>query len=162
MNEIRYDREAALQYAREWALSRNPRYGDFTAMGGDCTNFISQCLYAGCGVMNYTPDIGWFYRSMSSRSAGWTGVQFLYNFVTLNKGAGPFGHEAELPQAELGDIIQLSFDGQIWRHSLMVSSLGGDIGGISVTTHDYDAYDRPLLSYNFKKCRLIHIDGARK
>ena len=30
-----YDRERAVEYARRWALSRNPLFIDFTGIGGD-------------------------------------------------------------------------------------------------------------------------------
>ncbi|MBP3352092.1 MAG: amidase domain-containing protein [Lachnospiraceae bacterium] len=53
MREITYNRTAAVYYARKWALGRNPAYYDFEEVGGDCTNFASQCIYAGAGVMNY-------------------------------------------------------------------------------------------------------------
>ena len=42
-----YNREAALEYAKEWAFSRNPQFYDFENIGGDCTNFASQVLLAG-------------------------------------------------------------------------------------------------------------------
>ena len=44
---IPYDRSAAVTYAHRWAFGRNPRYYNFDELGGDCTNFASQCLYAG-------------------------------------------------------------------------------------------------------------------
>lgn len=56
-----YDRQAAVEYAHQWAYFRNPQFYDFNSIGGDCTNFVSQCVFAGTGVMNYTPNIGWFY-----------------------------------------------------------------------------------------------------
>ena len=34
MREIAYDRNAAVTYARKWALSRNPAYYDFQDIGG--------------------------------------------------------------------------------------------------------------------------------
>ena len=46
MREILYNREEAVSYARKWALGRNPAYFDFQKLGGDCTNFASQCIYA--------------------------------------------------------------------------------------------------------------------
>ena len=39
-----YDRLHALKYAQKWALERNPLFYDFADIGGDCTNFVSQCL----------------------------------------------------------------------------------------------------------------------
>ncbi|MFQ9447036.1 MAG: amidase domain-containing protein [Christensenellales bacterium] len=44
---IQYASRDAVQYAQRWALSRNRDYNDFTKGGGDCMNFVSQCLYAG-------------------------------------------------------------------------------------------------------------------
>lgn len=51
MKSIKYDRISAVNYAKKWALSRNPKFYDFDPIGGDCTNFISQCIYAGAKVM---------------------------------------------------------------------------------------------------------------
>ena len=48
-----YNRDAAVAYAEKWALSRNPAFYNFSGIGGDCTNFASQCIYAGSGVMSY-------------------------------------------------------------------------------------------------------------
>ena len=42
-----YDRMAAVEYARKWALGRNPKFRDYEEWGGNCTNFISQCINAG-------------------------------------------------------------------------------------------------------------------
>ena len=94
-----YDRLAAVYYATKWALSRNPKYYNFDAVGGDCTSFISQCLYAGSKVMNYTPTKGWYYRSGYDKSPSWSGVEFLHNFLVYNKGVGP--HGKEVSQGEL-------------------------------------------------------------
>ena len=77
-----YNRERAVEYARRWALSRNPLFENFSGIGGDCTNFVSQCVYAGCCQMNYTPDFGWYYVSLNNRAPAWTGVEFFYNFLT--------------------------------------------------------------------------------
>ena len=46
MKEYSLDIKAEVNYARKWAFSRNPAYYDFENIGGDCTNFVSQCLYA--------------------------------------------------------------------------------------------------------------------
>ena len=52
--QLPYDRAGAVKYAETWALKRNPGFPNFDGMGGDCTNFASQCVYAGCKVMNFT------------------------------------------------------------------------------------------------------------
>ena len=46
MVEYALDAEKAVRYAGKWAYGRNPAYFDFDGLGGDCTNFISQCIYA--------------------------------------------------------------------------------------------------------------------
>ena len=55
-----YLRGRAVAYAERWALSRNPLFYDFAGVGGDCTNFVSQCILAGCCTMNFTPTYGWY------------------------------------------------------------------------------------------------------
>ena len=80
-----YDRAAAVMYAHRWAYGRNPQFYDYESLGGDCTNFASQCLYAGGGLMNYTPELGWFYINGSNKAPAWTGVQYLFQFL-LRKG----------------------------------------------------------------------------
>ena len=48
-----YNRQKVYEYAKKWAYGRNPKYYNFDPVGGDCTNFVSQCIYSGCGQMNY-------------------------------------------------------------------------------------------------------------
>ena len=93
MREFAYDRAAAVAYARRWALSRNPAFYDFEELGGDCTNFASQCVYAGSGVMNYTPVFGWYYIAPNDRTPSWSGVEYLYNFLVKNRPFSPFARE---------------------------------------------------------------------
>ena len=91
-----YDRRSAAAYAQRWAYFRNPDFLDFSDLGGDCTNFASQCIYAGSGVMNFTPTYGWYYLTSSNRTASWTGVHYLYQFLTSNQGVGPYATETGL------------------------------------------------------------------
>ena len=160
MQELVYDRQAALAYAKKWAFKRNPAFYDFSRIGGDCTNFASQCIYAGAGVMNYTPVLGWFYKSANDRTASWTGVEYLYNFLTSNEGAGPYAKVVPLDKLEVGDIVQLGNATGDFYHSPVVVSVSG--GRILVAAHSYDAFNKPLYSYNFAKVRGLHIHGVRK
>ena len=157
MREKLYDRNAAVLYARKWALSRNRAYYDFENIGGDCTNFASQSIYAGVRVMNFTPVTGWYYRSASDRSASWTGVEYLYNFLVNNRSIGPFGHLVTEREAEVGDIVQLGTNSGFY-HSPVITAVRPTI---LVAAHTYDALDRPLNSYIYDTARFIHIDGVR-
>lgn len=159
-----YDREAAVEYARIWAFGRNPDFYDFEEDGGDCTSFVSQCIYAGGAEMNYTPDFGWYYISPFDRSAAWSGVEYLYRFLTTNEGIGPFGLELPLYLTKIGDVIQLSFDGFSFTHTVIVVNVGmfPTPKNILIAAHSYDAFNRPLDTYRYKKIRLIHIIGSRE
>ncbi|MDO5566425.1 MAG: amidase domain-containing protein [Planctomycetia bacterium] len=157
-----YNRSSALAYAEKWAFKRNPAYYDFSEIGGDCTNFISQCLYEGCKVMNYAQPTGWFYNSVYSRSASWTGVSFFYQFLINNKGAGPFASEiSSFLQLLPGDIIQLGSEGKGWHHSLLVLNVGDSYESLTVATHSKDSYDRSLSTYSFNHLHFLHIEGIR-
>lgn len=157
---MHYDRSAAVAYARQWAFGRNPDYYDFGGIGGDCTNFVSQCLYAGAGVMNFTPELGWYYRSPDDRASAWTGVIYLHRFLVSNHGPGPFGEERPLFHAEPGDVVQMSFDGRRWSHTMLVTAGGTHPGSILLSTHSYNAFDRPMDTYAYQLARLIHISGV--
>jgi len=159
MREKPYEREKVKQYAKKWAYTRNPNYYNYDAIGGDCTNFASQCIYAGSGIMNYTKDTGWYYKNANRKSPSWTGVEFLYRFLINNKDVGPFGKVVTKEQLEIGDIVQLSFDGQKFAHTLVVVE---SVGNILVSTHTFDSYARNLNTYTYKELRFIHIDGVRR
>lgn len=159
-----YDRRAAVEYAGKWAFKRNPNYYNFETLGGDCTNFASQCVFAGSNVMNYTPTFGWYYKSANNRTASWAGVEYFYNFLTGNAqsigdGSGPFAEEVPANEIEVGDIIQLGRANGDFYHSPVVVGFAG--GQPLVAAHTFDAYGRPISSYRFEQIRYIHILGVR-
>ena len=158
MNEYPYDIPAAAAYARKYALGRNSAYYDFSQLGGDCTNFVSQCLYAGGGTMNFTAVTGWYYKSSYDRTASWTAARYLYRFLTENKGAGPYGQQQELSRADAGDIIMFTKNG-IPYHSVFVTAVKN--GECLVCAHSYDSLDRPLSSYSFEAALCVKIIGMR-
>ena len=162
-----YDRTRAVEYARKWALMRNPTFSDFTGIGGDCTNFVSQCIFVGCGIMNFTQTFGWYYLSPNDRAPSWSGVQELYDFLlgapdflSANGGTGPFATDATVSKKiELGDVVQLSNEDGEFYHTLIIS--GFTDNDILVCAHSNDALDRPLSTYRFSGLRILHVEGAR-
>lgn len=158
MRELTYNRIAAVDYARKWALGRNPSFYDFEEIGGDCTNFASQCIFAGAKVMNYTPIMGWYYNSSYDRTPSWSGVEYLYNFLTTNKGVGPYAREVSATEVRPGDIVQLGTASRDFYHSPVITAISPVI---LVCAHTYDAFDRPLSSYIFDQVRYLHIEGVR-
>lgn len=157
-----YNRQAAVNYAHTWAMDRNPAYYDFEKIGGDCTNFASQCIFAGVNQMNHTPTYGWYYHSANDKSPSWTGVQYLYQFLTRSaKSAGPHGVEIPISQVMPGDLAQLSFDGVVFRHSPFIVSVGETptLDNILIGAHTYDCDNRPLSTYQFEIIRFLHLSG---
>lgn len=157
-----YNRSKVKEYAKQWAYLRNPVYYNYDKIGGDCTNFASQCIYEGSRVMNYKNN-GWFYKDANNKSPSWTGVEFLYNFLINNNSVGPFGISITLDKLIVGDIAQLSFDGIKFSHTLVIVDILEPINldNILVATHTLDSYGRSISSYNYKKIRYINIEGVR-
>lgn len=164
LSVIPYNRAAAVAYAHRWAFGRNPRFYDFEEIGGDCTNFASQCLYAGTGVMNFTPDFGWYYIDINQRAPAWTGVEYFYQFLTREEESqGPFAEETSLEGVLPGDFVQLNFKGEIFGHTPIIVKMGtpATLENTLVAAHSYDADFRPLGTYTFQDIRFLHILGAR-
>ncbi len=158
MREIPYNRQAAVTYARRWALDRNPAYYDFTPVGGDCTSFASQCIYAGAGVMNFTPVMGWYYRNAVDRTASWSGVEYLYRFLINNKSVGPYASVVTENMVKPGDIVQLGTHNGLFYHTPVITAV---LPEILVAAHSFNALDRPLASYTYETVRFLHIEGVR-
>ena len=153
-----FDTNNAINYAKKWALSRNKNYYNFDKLGGDCTNFVSQCIFAGCNQMNFSKTNGWYYNSISDRAPAWTGVNFLHNFLIANNSLGPFGSLISFGDASLGDVIQLGNETTFY-HAMMITQITNNI--IYTCSHTIDSLDRPLNSYTYKKIRVIKINGVR-
>ena len=160
LKEIPYNRDKTVEYAQEWAMKRNPRYISFDGMGGDCTNFASQCVYAGCEVMNYTQSSGWYYNSPDDRTPSWSGVEFLHDFLVANHSTGPYAVEAGPEDIRPGDLVQLGDATGHFYHTPVVVDVNRN--GIYVAAHTYDAFQRPLNSYFYDRIRYLHIAGARQ
>ena len=154
-----YIRENAVAYARKYAFSQNSLFPNFAGIGGNCTNFVSQAIYAGGCVMNYTPTFGWYYISLDERSPSWSGVEYFYNFIIENAGVGPFGRVATSDELELGDVIQLAKNDEGYYHTLLVVGFDGE--DLLVAAQTDNAYARPLSTYNYDYARFLKILGLR-
>lgn len=163
MKNKEYNREKALSYARKWARDRNPKYYNFDTVGGDCTSFVSQVIYEGSGIMNYN-QYGWYYINGNDKSPSWSGVEFLHKFLVNNQGVGPYGREISQEEIEKGDIVQLSFDGQKYHHTLVVIDILNNVKNFSnilISAHTEDSLNRRLSTYTFNRIRFIKIEGVR-
>ena len=161
-----YERERAVEYARRWAMMRNPLFTDFAGVGGDCTNFVSQAVLAGCCQMNDTETFGWYFVSAEDRAPSWTGVDEFFDFMTgmgdfppvLDR-VGPFGYITRRDYVSPGDVVQLANAEGEFYHTLIITGVTAE-GEILVTAHTNDVLDRPLSSYRNASERFIRIIGV--
>ena len=155
-----YDRQKAVLYAFDWWDRRNPQFYDFDNMGGDCTNFVSQCLFFGGIEMDYN-FYGWFYKSLDSRSPSWTGVEEFYSFATNNN--SNYGVKAKLVSIlhiDIGDVVQLKLNGEDrFHHTLLVTDIVGEknVSNILLTSHSYDSINKPISHYFVEDIRFLKI-----
>ena len=154
-----YNRKDAVHYAHIWWNKRNPNFPNFDGLGGDCTNFISQCLYVG-GIQMLTSQKGWFCHSLSNRSPSWSGVNEFFSFATSNSSSfGVRAKQVAMQDLEIGDVIQLRQNKTHFNHSLLVTKISNPASpsGIFVTCHTIDSIDRPLDDYLFQDIRYLKI-----
>lgn len=159
MHFVNYNRDKAAEYAKKWAMARNSAYYNFDGVGGDCTNFASQYLFSGVGVMNYEKDLGWYYNSPDDRAAAWSDADYFRKFMLNNKSAGPFGVSVSLEYLEAGDFISLKND-FLYYHTVFVSGFANGVPLVSA--HTQDSYMRSLSTYHYKSAHGLHIIGANK
>lgn len=135
----RYNRAAAVRYALRHWNSPNPRFAnmDTFGAGGDCANFVSQCLLAGGWPLDYREsavDREWWYRRMGTEpfdrnrddwwSCTWAVADSHLRYMRANHGqvlllsANP--RLARL--LRLGDVIYYDWDGdEVFTHSAIVT-----------------------------------------
>ena len=161
-----YNREAAVSYAIKYALETNTKYKYFQLInniGGDCTNFVSQCLYAGGAPMDYNNVRPWWYNS-GQASICWAVSHSLFWYLKVNLSLNRNkikGLEVEdISKLEIGDIIFYENHKNIIFHSAIVTSFteSPDNKEPLISQHTFDLLNGPYLkSYDFKKVHFIKI-----
>ncbi|MFD2673571.1 amidase domain-containing protein [Marinicrinis sediminis] len=122
---LTYDRDKVRQYADQYWQRPNPSFRYFDE---DCTNFVSQCLYAGGVPINYTGrrERGWWYRSnkgSGSWSFSWTVAQSLHLYLSAKR-SQPLARRVErADQLEIGDCILYDWNGDgRFQHATIVTA----------------------------------------
>ncbi len=131
--EVRYRREEAAAYADRWWKDGNPEFETFDV---DCTNYVSQCLFAGEAPINYTGkrETGWWYKGFNGTqewwSYSWAVSDSLQRYLSGSRSHGLRAEVVERPeQLMLGDVIQYDWDGDgLYQHSTIVTAF--DAGGM--------------------------------
>lgn len=141
-----YDRNAAAAYARQWAKSNNPNYRTFPK---DCTNFISQALFAGGWThtgweFSRTENTTWYYAGLS-QSYTWAGA---HNHMLFHNSAGRSWVAEKFEWMIIGEPISVDFegDGHV-DHTVIITKVDAN-NNLFVSYHSYHTLDQPL-SYFF-------------
>jgi hypothetical protein len=163
--ENRYNRVNAVNYALKYALKPNPNYRYFSLdnTGGDCSNFVSQSLFAGGIPMN---SFWWYRRSnpLSTRddtwSFKWTIASSLYSYLKNNdrlKLPGPKGSETLRKELlQIGDLIYFEDDKGNIFHSAVITSLANE--NLLVSQHSFEAINIPYnKSWKAAKVHFLKI-----
>ncbi|MFI9722169.1 amidase domain-containing protein [Streptomyces sp. NPDC052396] len=140
-----YNYAAMAAYAEKYWRNYNPAYRQFNEEGGDCTNFISQALKAG----GWKPVSGaaadyrtWWYTS-SSQSHSWVGANEWSWYAQNSKRVTMLPNVFQL---EIGDILQMDFDGDGSKDHSMITTYKSRMGIPYLTYHSTNTYRKSLLS----------------
>ena len=79
-----YSAKKALDYAKKWWNKQNVNYYSY-GTGGDCANFVSQCLYEG----GLKKDSKWYSYHSSKKKKGWD-IQYRFSHLKYNPFTGQY------------------------------------------------------------------------
>lgn len=166
--EVRYRREEAAAYADRWWQEGNPEFETFAV---DCTNYVSQCLFAGGAPINYTGkrETGWWYKGYNGSqewwSFSWAVSNSLQRYLSTSRNQGLRAELVQRPeQLMLGDVILYDWDGNgHYQHSTIVTAI--DAGGMPLVNahtvssrHRYWDYRDSYAWSERTEYRFFHIN----
>lgn len=171
-----YDAARGVQYARTYGS--NPNGNFYSASTADCTNFVSQCVWAAYGGWSSTMSNTDMINNISNKvrmvsgvwqggsgggTANWESVNSFWSYVTGNAGNGPKAtgynnggwYTGVLPiDISSGDILQFSTDGSSYYHSVYVVSVPGG------SNPSYDLIYVAQHTANYSSRKLTELIGT--
>lgn len=126
-----YRREDAVAYAERWWKEPNNAYLYFDV---NCTNYVSQCVFAGGAPMNYTDrrESGWWYKGRTKDqelwSYSWAVAHALQTLLSQSRAYGLRAEAIGQPEdLQLGDVICYDWDGSgRYGHNTIVTAFTPD------------------------------------
>lgn len=164
------NRTAAVEYANTYYVNYNPNYPNLHYLGGDCTNFASQCLVAGGKVMddawrcvrrnniyNTPASVAQLEESWSITNSWMNSSSFdsywavngreVYQCLVAEYASDPFEYFL-LPIYE-GDIIQLQKPFLWWyeaEHTMVIVGYNEDRGDFIYAAHTNSTNSSTILN----------------
>ncbi|MBP0966561.1 MAG: amidase domain-containing protein, partial [Oscillospiraceae bacterium] len=150
-----YNPGAAIEYAQKYAYDYNSDYKNYNSSGGDCANFVSQCLYAGGLAMTD----GWHYRNSGSDVTGsWTGCTSMHRYF---ESAGyTIIENPSSAQLIPGNVVLYAKDNSgTWNHAaILVENNGSDTPKVAAHNNNHDSIDWRLGDSWSKRCTILVSD----
>lgn len=169
----RYNRQDAVRYAYTYGFNPNPQYRYFFEYGdggGDCSNFISQCLKAGGAPMDYNGEWAWWYNNKGTTNVNddtwsitWAVAHSLYWCLKSRGQLNLPGLKAievsDLSMLELGDLIQYENNDGVIYHSTIITAFtnSNDRRIPMVSQHTYNAVNTSYIKPAAKKMHYMKI-----
>jgi hypothetical protein len=142
-----YSYNAMINYADRYWDNYNPNYRNFAGdqEGGDCTNFISQAMYAGGWEQVtgwYRDDNNWWYNAVN-QTWTWINVQYWYTFAKVRTGRTTLRSNAM--NMVPSDVLQADwFDDGSKNHTMIVTAKRDGVP--LLTYHSTDHHNRSLAN----------------
>lgn len=171
--EIPYNRDAALEYAERWTsvnveMRNTEVWQDYEQ---DSVNFVSQCIYAGVGVMDtsgrylwkwFDPAIDYVHEDRGC-SRTWSQGENFWTYCTDNSRIGLCTvTDIAGGQMEKGDVVQLMLGDSVLSQVIVtdvVTDRKGRTVELLVSGHDSELVNYPLSALHCDGVRMIKIIG---
>lgn len=165
--KVEYNRKLAISYALKYALEPNKYYKFYkfdNGYGGDCTNFVSQCLRAGGAPMDYNSGRPWWYDGKGKASVCWAVANSLFWYLKTNQRlnrTGVKGLEVEnLSETQIGDVVFYENYNNSIFHAAIITSFVEESGSRQprISQHSLNQVNETYIkSYDYKKAHFIKI-----
>ena len=142
-----YNVSNAIAYADKYCINYNSAYNSYKGRGGDCANFVSQCLYAG----GFKQDSEWYKHSVA-----WINVM---KQIAHFKAYGTFLNATNSNLIK-GNPIYFDWNGDsTYDHATIC--VGRNNSGIAILdSHTKDLYHATWTNWSFRKAATIQLRGS--
>ena len=142
-----YNVSNAIAYADKYCINYNSSYNSYKGRGGDCANFVSQCLYAG----GFQQDSVWYKHSVA--------------WINVMKQIAHFRDYGNFMNANNGNLIKgnpIYFDWNgdgVYDHATIC--VGRNNSGTAILdSHTRDLYHATWTNWNFSRAATIQLHGS--
>ena len=142
-----YNVNAAVAYADKYCINYNSAYNSYKGKGGDCANFVSQCLFAG----GFLQDSVWYKHSVA--------------WINVMRQIAHFKQYGQFLNANNGNILKgnpIYFDwngDNTYDHATIC--VGRNNSGTAILdSHTKDLYHATWTNWDFEKAATIQLRTA--